>query len=155
MFMQENSNKIARQYTFIEDEIVAVKENSFILKDDFEEFSQSMAEKMDQMNSTSNSLSTWNEQPFSKNKRHNSIQAVKEANGLRETPSLLPKKLSDTHPILQASIRRCMSLNIKRNNRQNRAHSQNDVEEHFFFDIKCSITTSKNQEVLDNYINEY
>src|ERR1043166_7323765 len=66
MFMQKNSNKIARQYTFIEDEIVAVKENSFILKDDFEEFSQSMAEKMDQMNSTSNSLSTWNEQLFQK-----------------------------------------------------------------------------------------
>ena len=113
------------------------------------------------MNSTTDDLSsTWNDQIFLKNKRRNSIQVVKEANGLEKTQKILPnlstKKISQTHPILQTSIRRRMNINIKRNKEyQSKKHLQNNIEKNFFFDINSSITTSKNQEILDNYINEY
>ena len=49
-----------------------------------------------------------------------------------------------------------MNINIKCNKEyQSKKHLQNNIEKNFFFDINSSITTSKNQEILDNYINEY
>jgi chromosome segregation ATPase len=146
-FIQQTHNDITEKFLFIKDEITTIEENSTALKKEFEEFKQTIERKLDSI--TNNSAVF--DQTLLKNRRQSSIQVV---NKLEETMNFLPnKKYSETHPILQSSIRRRMKLNIKRN--EDQGNSRKNLERDFLFDPNCSITTQKNQEILDNYINEY
>jgi hypothetical protein len=152
-YMQQNNYKMEKKLASIESEIGAVKDNSSTLNEDFKEFNQNMIEKIHQLMSSTSTLSTLNDQTFLKSKKRNSTQETNKLEENMPNNNLLTKKLSETHPILQMTIRRRMNINIKRS--KERSSRNNNVDENFLFDINNSITSSKNQEILDNYINEY